>query len=441
MKKKNLLMTTIAIFGLATISMAQVPSYVPTNGLVGWWPFNGNANDESVNGNNGTVNGPTLTTDRFGNANSAFSFTNNSISVLNSNFAAFGSNSFSCSVWAKYTNPGNSLGNFVRYGNGVNGDGWGMRYTGDSKINSLEYSVTNNNITSSLAYNDNNWHNIIFVKDVNNLSVILYIDGVLINTVSMMSSYINDISIGLPFNIGTANGYENFIGSLDDIGIWNRALTQCEIQVLYDVQLGSQSISAGIDQTLCSGDSIALSASGGINYQWSNNVLDSQAFAPTQSNVYVVNGTNALGCQGSDTVMITVLENATSTLNETALDSYTLNGQTYTESGTYSQTIPSANGCDSVITLNLTLNFTGLSQEETTLFVLYPNPASEQITIKTDEGMIGKEYALYDQVGKLITKGKITGLNTSLFLQGLARGLYSIALQGQEKKSFTISKE
>jgi hypothetical protein len=160
MKKKNLLMTTIAIFGLATISMAQVPSYVPTNGLVGWWPFNGNANDESVNGNNGTVNGPTLTTDRFGNTNSAFSFTNNSISVLNSNFAAFGSNSFSCSVWVKYTNPGNSLGNFVRYGNGVNGPGWGMRYTGDSKINSLEYSVTNNNITSSLAYNDNNWHKI-----------------------------------------------------------------------------------------------------------------------------------------------------------------------------------------------------------------------------------------------------------------------------------------
>jgi hypothetical protein len=155
----------------------------------------------------------------------------------------------------------------------------------------------------------------------------------------------------------------------------------------------------------------------------------------------VVNGTDTIGCQGSDTVVITVLENATSSLTQTALDSYTLNGQTYTASGTYTQTIPSVNGCDSVITLNLTLNFTGLSQEESTLFVLYPNPASEQITIKTDAGMIGKEYALYNQVGKLITKGKLTGENTSLSLQGLARGLYSIAIQGQEKKSFTISKE
>ena len=35
------------------------------NGLVGYWPFNGNANDESGNGNDGTVNGVTLTNDRF----------------------------------------------------------------------------------------------------------------------------------------------------------------------------------------------------------------------------------------------------------------------------------------------------------------------------------------------------------------------------------------
>ena len=58
------LLTWTTLFG-------QVPSYVPTNGLVGYWPFNGNANDESGNGNNGTVNGATLTTDRFGNSNSA----------------------------------------------------------------------------------------------------------------------------------------------------------------------------------------------------------------------------------------------------------------------------------------------------------------------------------------------------------------------------------
>ena len=53
----------------------SVPSYVPTNGLVGWWGFNGNAQDGSGNGNHGTVNGATLTTDRFGNQNGAYDFT------------------------------------------------------------------------------------------------------------------------------------------------------------------------------------------------------------------------------------------------------------------------------------------------------------------------------------------------------------------------------
>ena len=52
MKKKNLLMTAVAIIGFATITFGQtVPSNVPTTGLVGWWPFTGNANDESGNGN------------------------------------------------------------------------------------------------------------------------------------------------------------------------------------------------------------------------------------------------------------------------------------------------------------------------------------------------------------------------------------------------------
>ncbi|NBX39329.1 MAG: hypothetical protein EBR54_07970, partial [Flavobacteriia bacterium] len=119
-------------------------------------------------------------------------------------------------------------------------------------------------------------------------------------------------------------------------------------------------ISAGADQSICSGDPVTLNGSGGSTYQWNNNVVNGQAFTPNQSANYVLNGTDSLGCQGTDTVVVTVLENATSTLTQTALDSYTLNGQTYTQSGTYTQTVPAANGCDSTITLNLTLNFTGI---------------------------------------------------------------------------------
>ena len=69
MKRLLLLLTLIS-----SVSFGQVPNYVPTNGLVGWWGFNGNANDESGNGNNGTVNGATLTTDRFNYCESAYNY-------------------------------------------------------------------------------------------------------------------------------------------------------------------------------------------------------------------------------------------------------------------------------------------------------------------------------------------------------------------------------
>jgi hypothetical protein len=131
---------------------------------------------------------------------------------------------------------------------------------------------------------------------------------------------------------------------------------------LYHAQLGSQAISAGLDQSICAGDNVSLNGAGGSNYQWNNNVVDGAYFAPTQTATYAVNGTDSLGCTGSDTVVVSVLDNGASSLTQTALDSYTLNGQTYTQSGTYTQTLTAANGCDSTITLNLTLNFTGIDE-------------------------------------------------------------------------------
>ena len=59
-----------------TFKISSLP--IPTNGLVAWYPFNGNANDSSGNGNNGTVHNATLSADRFNNPNSAYSFNGSS---------------------------------------------------------------------------------------------------------------------------------------------------------------------------------------------------------------------------------------------------------------------------------------------------------------------------------------------------------------------------
>ena len=121
-------------------------------------------------------------------------------------------------------------------------------------------------------------------------------------------------------------------------------------------------VSAGADATICEGDSVIFSASGAIQYAWNNGVIDNTPFVPVANATYTVNGVDANGCIGTDALELTILSHSASSLTETAIDSYTLNGQTYTQSGVYTQVVPAANGCDSTITLNLTVSYTGLNE-------------------------------------------------------------------------------
>ena len=72
MKSNRFKLLCLTLFVLTNSLFAQIPSNVPTNGLVGWWPFNGNATDESINTNDGTSFQTIGSTDRFGNSNAAF---------------------------------------------------------------------------------------------------------------------------------------------------------------------------------------------------------------------------------------------------------------------------------------------------------------------------------------------------------------------------------
>lgn len=365
MKKRILLLSFIALCSMCAFAQ-NVPSYVSSNGLVGWWPFNGNANDESGNGNSGTVNGATMTTDRFGLSNKAYSFDGIDDMISITCLVPIGSSARTVSAWFitnTNTIPTSQyplIQNIVSWGNAFGGAViFPMFIKGPNGNLYFESGSGNNSITSMDIVTDSSWHNAILTYDGPGNPVRYYLDGQLINITSNITLATANSFVGIG-NSPFAN--VPFLGSLDDIGIWNRALTECEIQDLYHAQLGSQAISAGLDQSICAGDNVTLSGTGGSNYQWNNNVVDGQAFAPAQSNAYVVTAQDTLGCTGTDTVAVTVLENSTSTLTETALDSYTLNGQTYTQSGTYTQTLTAANGCDSTINLNLTLNFTGMDE-------------------------------------------------------------------------------
>ena len=85
---------------------------------------------------------------------------------------------------------------------------------------------------------------------------------------------------------------------------------------------------------------------------------------------YTYSYTNAAGCASTDTLHLTVnYSSDVVTINETACDSYEWtagNGETYTESGAYTYTTTNAAGCDSTVTLNLTINTSNTGEEEQT---------------------------------------------------------------------------
>ena len=84
---------------------------------------------------------------------------------------------------------------------------------------------------------------------------------------------------------------------------------QCasDFQLLVEV-FATPIIFGGNDITICAGNSITLSATGGAQYTWSNSVQNGIPFQAISSSVYTVSAIDANGCEGFDTVNITVLE-------------------------------------------------------------------------------------------------------------------------------------
>jgi hypothetical protein len=121
------------------------------------------------------------------------------------------------------------------------------------------------------------------------------------------------------------------------------------------------SINAGIDVQSCNGSPVTLTGTGALTYTWQPAVQNGQAFIPVNSSSFVVTGTDANNCQQTDTVQVNVGQSTSSTLNESACDAYTINGQSYTQSGTYTQIINNTSGCDSIITLNLIMEFSPIT--------------------------------------------------------------------------------
>ncbi len=341
-KKLNL----IAVLLLAaSIAFAQVPSYVPTNGLVGWWPFNGNANDESGNGNNGMVNGATLTSDRIGSPNMAYLFngTTNYISLSNSFFN--GSNSvpqLTYSVWIKcHQLPINSSA-FISGKEGY----WRSKYLFLEPDGSIHFGRTQPSPQNYIDVNSganaiqlNNWQNIIITFLSGDLK--MYINGNLVGSSTI--PYLNlDYSYLLQGNatntnfigaVNPASGISDYFnGCIDDFGIWNRALTQQEITALYNSQScnsSSNTITADGPTTFCAGNYVNLTSDVlGGTYQWKKNGVNITTNATTKTYKATATGsyTCVANCNGtvltSNAIAVTSKTNASASVSASGATSF-----------------------------------------------------------------------------------------------------------------------
>ena len=225
--------TILSFFSL--IGLSNIFAQIPINGLVGYWPFNGNANDESGNNNNAIINNTTLTTDRFGNANSAYSFSGSQQYITTPVSNGF-TNSISLFAWIKtnvYTNHGGLIcsrnGANIFTGISILPDGTPFMdlMTDSSGVSGFtRVTATGKNIV------DNTWHLITTTYD--GLTLKMYVDNLLYN-----QEFKGATSITLPSNfvIGydALPGYNRYFnGVIDDVCIYNRALSQQEIADLYN---------------------------------------------------------------------------------------------------------------------------------------------------------------------------------------------------------------
>jgi len=207
-----------------------------TNGLVAYYPFNGNANDESGNAHNGTVYGATLTTDRNNKSNSAYEF--NGINNYINTFSTFDYEFRTVSVW---------IYAYDIYGTNTNSH---AIFAQDSPLNSygilsaalddgvLKINAGGSYASDILLYNNivvNKWHHIVVVR--NGSQTLYYINGDLVYT-NISGILASSWGPNPLFIIGGGRSTTSqfYYGKIDDLAIYNRALNQIEVNTLYSTK-------------------------------------------------------------------------------------------------------------------------------------------------------------------------------------------------------------
>lgn len=426
---------TIAILALSINAFAQVP----TNGLVGYWPFNGNANDLSGSGNNGTVNGATLATDRFGIANKAYNFNGSStidITSLNLN------SDYSISFWVNNLSP-NAFD--IQYPIGLGctslspGGTPGFGFIG-SNVNTICTQSPLNKMflfdgSSACGTNIwlNTWQTQVWYNVVINKSGTLY--TIFVNGTQSASNNLADFAITSLILGKRCNLNASFIGKLDDIGIWNRVLTQQEISALYTECDLSVQITPTDNNLVSNGNAhfVVSSNEPTATYQWQTNPENVGWQNVPSNSTYTGGATNTLN------------------VNNVQLSNHLQPFRVIATAGTCKDTSVTArivisDTCILTVTDTLVINatLTGLqAPNNKNTIKVYPNPANDHITIDYGNyaNMSGYTLKITNTLGATVFTTTINQQTSYVDLNGWSgNGIYFVHLIDAQSNTLDIRK-
>jgi chitodextrinase len=276
---------------IAALYAAQSTTPAVAQGKVADYQFNGDGTDETTFGNHADISSATLATDRFGFGNSALLLNGTSSEVSAANGAQLNSGTTTVSFWVKVNSlPGNGEAFLFSYG------GWQERFKLSLPTHGKVVWTTNhtNGISDMDAGGGNElpvgiWKQVVVVHD--GTSDKIFIDGVLKAT-KAVAGLLNPTTKPLGIGYNAIDGGNWFDGLLDDIAIYNYALSDTEIGALYTTEstfpgpqnelVASYSLNGnGTDDSQFSNDAILAAGATAVanRHGWASNAIFGHATA------------------------------------------------------------------------------------------------------------------------------------------------------------------
>lgn len=235
----------LALMSVGSIEQAGAGGLL-TNGLIAYYSFEGNAHDSSGNGNDGALKGDIyFKEDRFGKANSAIDFTGAG-KVTTSFYPPLGTGSRTLAGWFNVPFQSSQM-TLLSYGDPGSGARIelkisGVNSAGCTAVGQFALDTSQGTVWTTATYNDKTWHEFAVTIPPNAVlsDVVIYIDGVQQTTATDSPSHAIDTIGTYPLQFGEVTPIvwdsRQLAGALDDVAIYNRALTKSEVRQLHEIE-------------------------------------------------------------------------------------------------------------------------------------------------------------------------------------------------------------